>query len=63
MPTHAQDLYAPWYEYIWCPDHRSLGRQDNWWTDPDEEKRVLSELNKVIGGVSGRYFVDADIEI
>lgn len=40
-----------------------LGRRDNWWTDPDEEKRVLSELNKVIGGVSGRYFVDADIEI
>ena len=62
MPTHAQDLYAPWYEYM-VSDHRSLGRQDNWWTDPDEEKRVLSELNKVIGGVSGRYFVDADIEI
>lgn len=53
----------PWYEYVWCPDHRSLGKRDNWWTDPDEEKRVLSELTKVIGGVKGRYFVDADIEI
>ncbi|MFG1731790.1 YdcF family protein [Paenibacillus sp. 843] len=53
----------PWYEYVWCPDHRSLGRRDNWWTDPVEEKRVLSELNKVIGGVKGRYFVDADVEI
>lgn len=53
----------PWYEYVWCPDHRSLGKRDNWWADPDEEKRVLSELTKVIGGVKGRYFVDADIEI
>lgn len=53
----------PWYEYVWCPDHRSQGRRDNWWTDPEEEKRVLGELNKVIGGVKGRYFVDADISI
>lgn len=53
----------PWYEFVWCPDNRIQGRRDNWWTDSVEEKRVYDELKKVIGGVKGRSFVDADIDM
>lgn len=53
----------PWYEYVWCPDNRSQGKRDNWWTEPVEEKRAIGELKKVIRGVKGRYFIDADIDI
>lgn len=53
----------PWYEYVWCPDDRTIGQANNWWTDTEEEKRVRDELSKVIYGVKGRYFVDTDIDI
>ncbi|UNK20306.1 YdcF family protein [Paenibacillus sp. N3/727] len=53
----------PWYEYVWCPDDRKLGQANSWWTDTTEEKRVRDELYKVIYGVKGKYFEDAEVDI
>ncbi|MEX3617377.1 YdcF family protein [Paenibacillus glucanolyticus] len=53
----------PWYEFVWSPDHRAKGRRDNWWIEPVEVKRAMGELHKVISGVKGRYFMDAEIDI
>jgi uncharacterized SAM-binding protein YcdF (DUF218 family) len=52
-----------WYEFIWCPDNRLLGQRDNWWTDSKQKKRVFDELNKIISGVKGKYFIDEEVRI
>lgn len=52
-----------WYEYVWCPDDRKLGQANNWWKDAAEEKRVRDELYKIIYGVKGKYFVDAEVDL
>lgn len=50
----------PWYEYVWCPDDLDLA--SNWYKDEEETNRVKAELNKVINGVKGKYFVDDEVD-
>ncbi|MBB3128567.1 hypothetical protein FHS19_003221 [Paenibacillus rhizosphaerae] len=59
----CRTFMPPWIELIWCPDKRSVGQRDNWWKDPEWERRVMDETFKVVNGVKERYFIDAEVDI
>ncbi|MBB3127020.1 hypothetical protein FHS19_001674 [Paenibacillus rhizosphaerae] len=59
----CRTFMPPWIELIWCPDNRSVGQRDNWWKDPEWERRVTDEAFKVVNGVKERYFIDAEVDI
>ncbi|OZB92218.1 YdcF family protein [Paenibacillus sp. XY044] len=59
----CRTFMPPWIELIWCPDNRSVGQRDNWWNDPEWERRVMDEAFKVVNGVKERYFIDAEVDI
>ncbi|MFD1676010.1 YdcF family protein [Alicyclobacillus fodiniaquatilis] len=59
----CRTFLPPWVELVWCPDNRALGRRDNWWENPEWERRVMDEAFKVVNGVKEKYFIDADVDI
>ena len=59
----CRTFMPPWIELIWCSDNRSVGKRDNWWKDPEWERRVMEETFKVVNGVKERYFIDAEVDI
>ncbi|MFB5191915.1 YdcF family protein [Alicyclobacillus fastidiosus] len=52
-----------WVDLVWCPEDRLVASRDNWWKEPEWERRVMNEAFKVVNGVQDRYFIDADIPI